>query len=223
MASPNYDQLHIDHSKRIGDPVAAAATDGKIWTSTGRDIHLNESSRRLMFKYLKKYTDEERAGVMASWDFFRSLINEEAQTLTANVKALSGWTGDVFYILGVKNATKSVMPLKMPEWAKYSGDVSDNDYFIADSKDQYWTVDGGNFRLVDGGSATADSISLRYIKAWASLTQANATDIPLPAKYFHEVLDIAFKIAMEEVADVETMALAQAREAEVDKEIGLTA
>lgn len=220
MSSPNYDQLHVDHSKRIGDPVAAAATNGSVYSSVLRDIHLNEACRRLMVKYLNKYLAEEKAGQLASWDFFRSLANQEAKTLTANVYALDSWTGGVFHIIGVKNATKGISVFKMPEGMNYLGDTSDNDYFVADAKDQYWTTDGGNFRLIDGSATTADSINLRYIKAWTAMTATFASDIPIPSSYFSLILDLAYAIAKSEKATAEAQQLAQAKMADVTKEIG---
>jgi len=213
MASPNFDQLHIDHSKRVGDPIAAAGTDGKIWSAAHRSIHLNEACRRLMLKYWKKI---EREGQMSpAWDFFRSLKESEGQAMTSNEIALSSYTGGVFRIISALNGTTVVKPLP-PDWVDEQA-ASYMPWYDEATTNQYYYVESGN--LVNVGGAATDTMTLRYIKAWTSLTNGYATDIPIAAAYFGQILDLAFVIAQEEKTTPAGQGLAQTKIAVVEKEI----
>lgn len=214
MASPNYDQLHIDHSKRIGDAVAAAATNGKVWTSAQRDIHLNEACRRLMLKYKVKIDREGDAS--DGWDFFRSLVNSEGQAMSSNAIALSSYTGGVFKIISVLNGTTVVKPIPQ-EWVDDIASVSYMPWYDGASTNQYYHIQAGSLTNIGGGAT--DTITLRYVKNWTALTAGNATDIPIPSKYFHQVLDVAYGIVMEERANPTSQQLAAIKVGVVEKEI----
>jgi len=216
MASPLFDQMHIDHSKRVGDPIAAAATDGKIWTAAHRSIHLNEAVRRLMLKYWKRI--EREGDASPAWDFFRSLKESEGQAMTSNEIALSSYTGGVFHIISVLNGTTVVKPLP-PDYVddQAAGLIS---WYDESTTNQYYYIESGN--LVNVGGAATDTMTLKYIKAWTAMTYAYATDIPIPLAYFGQILDLAYVIAKEESPKVspEIAGLAAAKLAIVEKEIG---
>jgi len=210
MASPLYDQLHIDHSKRIGDSVAAATTNGKVWTSVLRDNHLNEACRRLMSKYWIKTRKEGESS--DAWDFFRSLIASEGQAMTANSIALSSYTGGVYEIISVLNGT-TVVKEQPQGWVD---DISLIPWYDSATTNQYYKLQAGN--LVNTGGGATDTMTLRYIKNWTNLTAAYASDIPVPSRYFHQILDLAYKVAMEEYHGEQSLEVALAKEAFVDKE-----
>ena len=46
MATPNFDALSVQHSRNIGDKVAAATTDGTATSSLQRSTHLNNAIRK---------------------------------------------------------------------------------------------------------------------------------------------------------------------------------
>jgi len=214
MASPNYDALHVEFSKRLDDVVAAATSNGDVWSSVQRDIPLNEACRRLMMKYWKKVETDRFS---EAWDFFRSLITSEGQAMTANAIALSSYTGGVFKILSALNSSTIVKELPQ-EWVDDVATLSLMPWYDSGTNNQYFYIDAGSLTNVGGGAT--DTITLRYIKNWTNLTASNATDIPIPSRYFHEVLDLAISIANEDMATQESLQRAMVKQAMVDKEIG---
>ena len=221
MASPNFDALSVQHSKNINDPVAAAATNGFRWTSAQRTYHLNEAIRRLLKLFARVARMKVEAGVPASreMDFLDSYMAVEAQSLSNNIKALSSWTGGVMEILSAYNATDS-LPINRLKDTLYSHvQTGGNSFLTASTTRQYWLRDASSFRLVDGGTTTGDSISLRYVKPHTDLSAGGASDILVTSTYWGLVLDMAMKVALEENADSESIKIAQHKEAVVNAEV----
>lgn len=201
--------------------MAAAATNGFRWTSAQRTNHLNEALRRLLRLFARVARMKLEAGIStgAEMDFLDPYIAVEAQSLTNNVKALSSWTGGVMEILSAYNATDS-LPLNRLKDRLYSHvQTGGNSFLTASTTRQYWTRDAGNFRLIDGGTTTGDSISLRYVKPHTDLAAGGASDILVTSTYWDLVLDMALKVAMEENATAESVQIAQRKEAVVNAEI----
>lgn len=191
MASPNYDSLSVELSKRLDDAVATASTSGDVWSTTQRDIPLNDACKQLMAKYAAQI--EAEGEMSPAWDFFRSLLNSEGQAMTSNSIALSSYTGGVFKIISVLNGTTVVKPLPQ-DWID---DIADIPWYDAATTNQYYYIQAGN--LINTGGAATDTMTLRYIKNWSNLTASNATDIPIPSRYFQEILDVATKYAIGEM------------------------
>lgn len=221
MASPNFDALSVQHSKNINDPVAAAATNGFRWTSAQRTYHLNEAIRRILKLYARVARMKMEAGVPASreMDFLDAYMAVEAQSLSNNTKALSSWTGGVMEILSAYNATDSLPVSRLKDTLYSHVQTGGNGFLTASTTRQYWLRDGSSFRLVDGGTTTGDSISLRYIKPHTDLSAGGASDILVTSPYWGLVLDMAMKVALEENADPQSAQTAQQKEAIVNAEI----
>ena len=186
MASPLYDGLSVELSKRLDDAVAAASSSGDVWSTTQRDIPLNFACKTLMTKY----------GAEEDTDFFRSLIESEGQAMTSNEIALSSYTGGVFKILSARNGTTVVKPLPQ-DWVDDIASIESMPWYNATTTNQYYYEESGN--LVNVGGGATDTITLRYVKNWSDLTASNATDIPVPSQYFAEILDVAVKYALQEM------------------------
>jgi subtilisin family serine protease len=189
MASPLYDALVVKFSKMAGDPVAAATTDGKIWTGALRDVIFNQAQNR----WLRKTVEGDNKNAL------RAYIATEAQTLSGSALALSSWTGGVSFILSVYNATDAVLVKRLPDGYDAIARAGTNSYYTASSTNQFWKQESGSFRLL-GGTATS-SIRLEYVKAPVTLASNGASEVLLvPPAYYDELVDLAFKIAKEEKA-----------------------
>ena len=222
MAIPLYDALNVQHSKNIGDPVAAATTNGDRWTSAQRDFHLNEAIRswirRMTFAGARLERNGQDAGVY--WDALQGYITSEAQALSSNTKTIASWNSGagVVYILSAYDTTLSKPMKRVSErnytWAQTGG----NGFLTASSSNILWTQDGSSIRV--SGSGATDSITLRYVKAHTALAaNTGSSDILVPPPYWDEILNLAFSVAKMELGDVESVTLAMAKEASVDKEI----
>ena len=209
MAIPNWDALNVELSRMVGDAVASASTSGIVWSDDERDAFLNEAIRRLLRKWIAVGNDSALRGYIAT----------EAQSLTASVKALSGWTGGVDTILSVFNDTDD--QIVYPASAELREEVAtgNNPYLLAGSAQQRYTINGGNFHL-HGGTATS-SIRLTYVTPHTNLSNGvGSTDIAIPSQYWHDVLDMALVVAMENDPDQMNLTRATLKQAAVEKEIG---
>ena len=189
MASPNWDSLSVELSKRLDDAAATASTNGDVWSTTQRDIPLNDACKQLMAKYWAQ----------GELDFFRSLVESDGQAMTSNEIALSSFSGGVFRIISARNGTTVVKPLPV-DWVEDVGSHSLISWYDAGTNNQYYHIESGN--LVNIGGAATDTMTLRYIKNWTNLTAGNATDIPIPPAYFPEVIQLALANALAETGKV---------------------
>jgi len=57
MASPNFDNLHLYLSRKMQDPVAAAGTDGGVFTSAERTDYLNRANKFIQLVVYEKGRD----------------------------------------------------------------------------------------------------------------------------------------------------------------------
>lgn len=211
MPSPLFDTLSIRLSRELGDPVAAAATDGKRWSSAQRSSFLNAGIRAFILKAVK----------YGNWGALTGLVAEEAKALVANVLTLAttgGWTGGVSWIMSAYNVTDN-LPIKpllnhnLRSFVKTGG----SQFLVASATNQYWVKDGLTFRLLDGVANSTDSIELRYVKQHTDLTAGFATDIPVGSEYFEEVLDLAVSIGLIEMPKSENVARSVVLEQQVEK------
>ena len=214
MASPLFDAISVQHSRFIGDSVAAAATDGKVWSSAQRSNQINLAIRRLIDKHLKRALAADKAGMDASWHygFLQGYITEEAQSLSASVKALSSWTGGVAYIFSVKNGSTFVKPISQER--KTFSDVELNDYLKTSSTNQFWLLEAGDIHVL--GCGATDSVTLRYLKQHTDLSAGGATDILIPNQYNDEILQTSELMYLKEKADQMSLARAQVLEQTIE-------
>jgi len=167
MASPNFDALSIALSKKLGDPVAAAATDGKVWTSALRTLLLNDAHRKWTLKQLS-------AGNMNALKHYK---NREGQALTNNVLPLTTWTGGVAAIISAYNSTDAVYVKRLPDGMVGHARAASNTYYTPSTTNQFWVVEDGSFVLMDGGTTTGDTIVLEYVRPHADLAVGQTSTV----------------------------------------------
>lgn len=209
MASPLFDQLSIDLSKKLGDPVAAAATNGLVWTSALRTLLLNNAHRKWILKQLA-------AGNMNALGTYK---NREGQALSNNAKALSAWTGGVSAILSAYNSTDALIVKRLPDGYVGVARSGANTYYTPSTTNQFWVREAGSFILLDGGATTGDTIVLEYIKDHTDLSAGGASDTLVPSPYFHEIVALAMQEGLEEEATPDARGIAVAKEQFVNQEI----
>ena len=226
MAIPNYDALSVQLSKFIGDTASSATADGKRWSSAQRDNHLNYAIKDWMAKQLSSAVQRENAqkSAVANWHALRLLIAEEAQTLSNNTKALSSWTGGVMHVLAAQNATDTVdiLPLPNQQQRFIKTTIGFNNFINGSTTRQWYVLDGGAFRLLDGGTTTGDSVKLRYLKqapTFAANTGSTDIETYIPSDYWRQILDLAVAFALEEFPTQENVARIQTKLALVEKQI----
>lgn len=193
MASPNFDALNLQHSRNIGDTVAAAATDGSAFSSAKRSSHLNAAIRNWMIDQL----------LVENLNGLSSYVLEATASLTGNALSLaSGFTGGVLAVISVKNNNRATMVRKIPITMKHIVDNAYSNSFLATTSDnQYWTINGGNLVLI--GSGATDSVSVIYVSRHTDLAVAGASDIAIPPTYWTMILDYALLEALKEKPQTE--------------------
>lgn len=209
MASPLYDAISVDLSKKLSDAVASATSDGDIYTSAMRDLFLNNAIKRWMLK---------EVGV-ENWNALRGYKAREGQALSNNSKALSGWTGGVVAVISAYNSTDTLLVNRLPDGYTAVARSGANSYYSPSTTNQFWQIEGASFILLDGGSTTGDTIVLEYIKEHTALSANGSSDTSVPSAYFAEILDLATKEALEERSHGSDQQVAVIKEAGVDKQV----
>lgn len=204
---PTFDQLNLELARRIGDPVSAVGNNGARYTSAMRLFALNEGIRRFIAKTAK------RGNVAA----LKEYKERDTQALVNNVLALSSWNGGVAWILDAYNVTDSqrIEPLS-PGMEAYTESGAFT-FMTASSTNQYYAIDGGDFRLLDGGTTTNDNIRLNYIKQHADLTTGGT--ILIPSEYHPQIIDLALMVLKENEGTSEAFAQSQVLEQGVERDI----
>jgi hypothetical protein len=186
MASPLFDAISVQHSRNIGDAVAAAATDGSSITSAQRTQHINNAIRRFIrVKYLTK-----------DYDCIIQYINESAATaMTSNLLSLSGLTPTVAWIIDIKNTTGTVQfvkPLPQELQIYFNSNVTTNSFLQPSSTNQYWTRKGTSVQNFGGGAT--DNLVIRYVAQHTALSAGGSSDILIDNQYY----DIIYEMALQE-------------------------
>jgi hypothetical protein len=205
---PTFDALNITLSRRINDPVAAAATDGATYSSAMRIDYLNQAIRDWM----------EKEVLAQNFKALRDYTLEEAKSVASNVLTLVSWTGGIFKILDAYNVTDALPIAPLPDGFRFDLETGGNDYLTASATNQFWTADASAFRLIDGTTSSADSIKLRFIQQHTDLAAAGT--ILVPSQYHGDILSLAETRAFLDRPTPENVARALANQQKVDREVG---
>lgn len=222
MASPNFDALNVKLSKRLGDPVSSATSDGSRFSSALRDQYLNEGIRRLMRKYVRQVEpDIEEVQMLDPVFFSGGYLSDYAGALAANVVALSTINGTgVFKIISVQNTdgTNAGMVKPLPHTEKPDVLAGDNKYLTSAAiGHNLYLIEGTNLRVI--GAGATNTISVQYLKPHTDLSSGGSTDILVPSTYWDQVLDMAYKVGQEEYGTDTSMQVAILKESAIDKQI----
>lgn len=158
MATPLYDAISVSLSQRIGDPVAAAATDGVKWSSAQRDTFINGACRRWLTRQVRMLASQA-VGVEEA---LQSYVVEETVSLSGGTYALSTLASGVgaIYVMSAYNSTDNAIIKPLPAWMRPVIQSSANTLL----SDQYWLIDGGNIRVVGTDVAGTESIIIKFVK-----------------------------------------------------------
>lgn len=202
MASPLYDALSIQHSRNIGDAVAAAGTNGSTFSTTQRDNHLNNAIRRLIRNVVAINRPRAMRGLKTNYEPIQAYIVDSPQVaLVANAISLTaaGFTGgEIDEVLSVINATSNKFIKPVPPNMSYfvHSNIAVNSFLTASSTNQFWYVQGGNLTVT--GSGATDNIEVKYVKRHTALTAAFASDILITSPYWNILLDYALVEALQD-------------------------
>ena len=188
-------QLSRLHSMNIHDPVVGGSADGQRWSSVQRDAHLNEAIRRWIIQNALAGMVKESLGLNGNWLPLHSYLAESSQAMTNNTTNLGNFTGGVTVILGAYNASKSQPVKRLPD--KPNKFTPQNTYLMPSPINQFWAIDGSQFRLYDGSTTNTDTVTIRYVKLHTSLasTAIGGNDLLVPSQFWGQILDLAKEIA----------------------------
>ena len=210
MASPNFDSLSVQHSKNIGDPVVAATTDGKVWTSAQRSFHLNLACKDWLNARMRAAFAIERRGLDAEeqWSAMGSYVQESSSTaLTGNALAFTALTPNILRPIALYNVSSSVPIRRLTsQKLRFMTSSGGNSFLTASSTQQFFTVDASSIRVL--GSGATDNVYVRYVAAHTDLSAGGASDILVLAPYWGDILRLAFAIAKRDVATAEAQQIA---------------
>lgn len=213
MASPNFDALSVSLSMTLGDGVAAAATDGVMWSSAQRTTFLNNACRRWLLRGLQRLV---RAQVGAE-EMLQNYIIEESATLSSAVTALASLSSNAgtAHIISVYNSTDTAFVKPLPPELRQVVLAGVNAFL----SEQYWLIDGGNLRVVGTNVAGSESVTIKHVKQHVALAAGGSTDILVPPQYLNVILDLATMLGLEADPTDGNVARALRLQERTDKEL----
>ena len=205
MATPILDPLSVQHSKNIGDTVAAAGTDGKRWSSAQRTYHINEAIRR----WIRKMIAVKNFGAL------RAYVQNESAALSSNeltVASFSDGVPDTILSVYDTTLTNQVDPLP-PELSRWEAENEET----AIVSGLYFVWDNSKLTVLNAGAS--DTVKVQYVKQHTDVVQSTGPDIAVPNSYYPQLLNLAEAIARREFPIPQNIARADLLEGIVDKEI----
>ena len=205
MATPILDPLSVQHSKNIGDTVAAAGTDGKRWSSAQRTYHINEAIRRWIRKMI----------AVKNWAALRAYVQNESAALSSNELTVASFTDgipDTIISVYDTTLTNQVDPLP-PELSRFEAENEET----AIVSGLYFTWDNSKLAVLNSGAS--DTIKVQYVKQHTDVIQSTGPDVAVPNSYYPQLLNLAEAIARREFPIPQNIARADLLEGIVDKEI----
>jgi hypothetical protein len=179
MASANHDNNHILLSRKIGDPVAAAATSGKGVTSALRNDYLNRANKQIQL-FFKNRPDRE--------DWLSGLVTVlnvtfGTTTIPSNYSYdLRAYKDDADSILRKNIILHRVEPSMIPMVINREAQDFKNCYTIRGTS----IIAYSNFTALSSGSG-----SLYYIKNDYRASAGDTADIGINAIWYETVVDVA--------------------------------
>lgn len=193
MATIN--DLSVQHSRNIGDPVAAtgdapAGADGNLFTLAQRFSHLNRAIRRwlLLQTNLKNY------------NALLKFITKVESTTGAGASSGFYTLSNILSIISVMCDNKFIKRGDESLFSQYQSGITNGNSFLAPSAtDPVYIYNGGIINIFPASSFSSKSITIHYVKQWTDITAASGSEIDVPDHYSNQILDFALVEAMNEM------------------------
>ena len=184
---PTFDQISVSLSRRVGDAVAAATTDGQTLSALNRADYINQSIRTCLTKYtgmLLSAEDQTPGWYQAKKDaegFLVNYIQEGTGALSSNAISLDSFSPAVDTILSVEDDTTSRPVARLMEGVK---DLTDNTGIAGWAAGTYsataanntsnpvWYVQNNSLYVI--GVTATDTVRIRYIQKHTDLAAGGA-------------------------------------------------
>ena len=185
MASANFDSLHLKLSRKIFDPVAAAATDGVKVSSLLRTDYLNRANR--FIQRLVWVTG--KAG-----DFLGGLITSVEITFSSSGVSVAS---DYSFPVALRKALSHPFVYRPPsQKAALDGNYDPNEKTV-------FTVMGGKVYAYENGAIlTSGTGYFFYLKSDQRASSGDSEDIAIDSLWYDTLVDIASSYYFEDRGEV---------------------
>lgn len=178
MASPNFDLLHLEFSRKVEDPVAVATANGSVLDSTDRSDYLNRAIKEFI-------TDAYYLiGMEKARTVFQSMVKQQAVAsfLSAGVSVASD-----YFNMPIALTRTGFTDIFVLRNAKSQLDNDNNPHITA-----AYVVEGGKIYAYADHAILTSGAGIFYYLPHRDRTAADATDdTPLPTNFFDHVIDLA--------------------------------
>ena len=184
---PTFDQINVSLSRRVGDAVAAATTDGQTLSALNRSDYINQAIRECLAKYagvLLSAEDQTPGWYQAKKDaegFLVNYIQESTGALSGNAISLDSFSPAVDTILSVEDDTTSRPVGRLMEGVKSLTDNTgiagwDAGSYSAtpasNTSNPVWYVQNNSLYVI--GVTATDTVRVRYIQKHTDLAAGGA-------------------------------------------------
>ena len=184
MASANFDALHLKLSRKIFDPVAAAATDGSEVTSALRTDYLNRANKFIQFFLYGFDKDPTRK---LTQKLLSGLVSTQSITFAVGGDAVASdfsYALSCYYYTGATSLTiHPLMEVRPDQFVPAFRNA-----FIKDT----FTIYGGSlYGMYNQSALTSGSGILYYIANDQRASSGDTSDIAIDAIWYESLVDLA--------------------------------
>jgi hypothetical protein len=194
MATPKFDRMSVEFSKRINDPVAAEGTDGKFVTSAVRELFLNQALQALFGMYWEK-----TGGDPTSFhSLFPELVVPRTVTLSSSKYTIATPNLDFKKLVEAVPASKYATIL--PATKKSSAEIGYPSYNAGSANNPVAVESGGIIYVYPAASFVSSSTVLTIIvqpldpTTGGYLTGGGSYDSPFAPNWEEEIIQTATRI-----------------------------
>lgn len=182
MPSSNHDNNHILLSRKIGDPVASAGTNGNVVTSALRNDYLNRANKFIQM-FFRGRPDVE------VW--LQGLIGTGTVTaFSSSGFSISGITDYSYFLTCTKDGATSTKDVVL-KYVEPSRKTALDNGLNLNNQDVFTVLGGKLYAYEKGAVLSSGAGKLKYIKTDYKASAAASSDIEIDALWFEPLVEIA--------------------------------
>lgn len=192
MPSPNFDGLHLYLSRKVQDPVAAAATDGSVLSSAMRTDYLNRANNFIQMVV-------QQAGREYVNRFLNGLVKTQAIVWAAAGTSLAT---DYKQYLSCQYTPSVGNPVLLrfvgPSWKIVLDNDQNRNYDAA-----YTILDGKIYGYYNFSQLATGNGVLYYMRSDSRASNGDTLDIAIDSLWYDTIVDLAASFAHEDRGNVD--------------------
>ncbi len=193
MATPKFDRISVETSRRIGDVVASAATAGKTMTANERTAYVNKALLKLFNREWKKVDGNNTVFI----EIFPELMRDDTITTTAGGEYTPSAGNNDAYFFKIIDGGKSSVYIKALDKILYrTVKLGISDLYTPSSTNLFVFEIEGVLKFLPSASFISQSVDISFIRQPIQsdgnfIVRSTGEDSPFYDQWNSEIAEIA--------------------------------